>query len=88
MPYGFFHYPLPGYLPGYPVVVDTAASAKRAAQLVQYLMDGGLLDNLVTLAMSAQVRLGHGICSRCWRTVIAWGVQRMLGSRNHGAFQG
>ncbi len=32
-PYGFFHYPLDGFAPGYPVLLDNVMSQGRAAQV-------------------------------------------------------
>ena len=43
-PYGFRHRPLAGYAPGFPVLVANRLGAARAADAVQYLLDGNYLD--------------------------------------------
>ncbi|PNH05934.1 hypothetical protein TSOC_007762, partial [Tetrabaena socialis] len=55
MPYGFFHAPLPGFQDGYPLVVDTALGAKRAAEIVAYLRDGAYLSASRTSTLSAHL---------------------------------
>ncbi|GFH16450.1 PKD_channel domain-containing protein, partial [Haematococcus lacustris] len=55
VPYAFFHHPLPGLEAGYPVLVDTGISAKRSAQVLSYLLEGGYVDTGLTDSMGVQL---------------------------------
>lgn len=44
LPFAFFHLPLQGYPIGYPIFLDIDATEARAFDTVQYLADGGFLD--------------------------------------------
>lgn len=55
MPYGFFHIPLPGFLPGYPVVMENGLSARRTAEFLTYMLDGGYLNKVLSKSLTAQV---------------------------------
>ncbi|GFH27228.1 PKD_channel domain-containing protein [Haematococcus lacustris] len=55
-PFAFFHQPVPGMPVGYPLLVDTAISAKRAAQISSYLAEGGFLDRSFTESLDLRVR--------------------------------
>ncbi|KAG2491872.1 hypothetical protein HYH03_009825 [Edaphochlamys debaryana] len=55
VPFGFFHQPLEGFPDGYPVLMDTRLSAKRAAEAIQYVKDGGFLSASLTKSLRAQV---------------------------------
>ena len=48
MPYGFFHQPMEGLPDGYPVVVSSAISLRRALQTLQYIQYGGFLNREAT----------------------------------------
>ena len=48
MPYGFFHHPMEGLSDGYPVVVSSAISLRRALQTLQYIQYGGFLNSEAT----------------------------------------
>ncbi|GFH16193.1 PKD_channel domain-containing protein [Haematococcus lacustris] len=54
-PFAFFHQPVPGMPAGYPLLVDTAISAKRAAQISSYLAEGGFLDRSFTESLDLRV---------------------------------
>jgi hypothetical protein len=76
LPYGFFHQPAGRLAPGYPLVLDTHLSAKRAEQAITYIRDGGYLSE--TLTKCARVaRLGAGACMwayMAWRSTCGWGL--------------
>lgn len=44
VPFGFRHRELAGYANGYPVLLVNKLGAARAADALQYLMDGNYLD--------------------------------------------
>lgn len=43
-PYGFHHRRLAGYADGFPVLLVNKLGSQRAAEAVQYLLDGNYLD--------------------------------------------
>jgi hypothetical protein len=47
-PYGFFHEPLESVPPGYPLLLDTRLSAKRAEEALTFIRDGGYLSATLT----------------------------------------
>uniref|UniRef100_A0A7S0X414 Polycystin cation channel PKD1/PKD2 domain-containing protein n=1 Tax=Mantoniella antarctica TaxID=81844 RepID=A0A7S0X414_9CHLO len=53
VPFGFTHREVPGYVKGFPVFFDIAASRDATAKLIQYLKEGIFFDPL-TRAVSAQ----------------------------------
>ncbi|EFJ51847.1 hypothetical protein VOLCADRAFT_87436 [Volvox carteri f. nagariensis] len=55
LPYGFFHEPLESFSPGYPLLLDTRLSAKRAGQALTYLRDGGYLSATLTKSLRAEL---------------------------------
>ncbi|KAG2451066.1 hypothetical protein HYH02_004334 [Chlamydomonas schloesseri] len=55
LPYGFFHQPLSGLPPGYPLLLDTQLSAQRAEQAITFIRDGGYLSATLTKSMRAQL---------------------------------
>lgn len=48
-PYTYFHRPLPGYPPGFPVLLENVLTAQRAIASAQYLIDSNYLDPEVRL---------------------------------------
>ncbi|GFH17039.1 PKD_channel domain-containing protein [Haematococcus lacustris] len=74
-PFGFFHHPLPSLPDGYPVLVDTASSMQRSAELLAMLQDGGFLDKQLTQSLTAQMVsfnpaaavFGYWTCVLDWR---------------------
>ncbi|KAG2452521.1 hypothetical protein HYH02_002759 [Chlamydomonas schloesseri] len=55
LPYGFFHQPAGRLAPGYPLVLDTHLSAKRAEQAITYIRDGGYLAETLTKTLRVQL---------------------------------
>jgi hypothetical protein len=55
LPYGFFHHPLEGLQDGYPVLVSSTISEKRALETLQYIQYGGLLNREATDSLSLQM---------------------------------
>ncbi|KAJ9523171.1 hypothetical protein QJQ45_024097, partial [Haematococcus lacustris] len=73
-PFAFFHHPLPGLEAGYPVLVDTGISAKRAAQVLSYVLDGNYVEKSMTHSMSVQL-LSYNPAAAvfgCWRLRLDW----------------
>ncbi|KAJ9522297.1 hypothetical protein QJQ45_008126 [Haematococcus lacustris] len=73
-PFAFFHHPLPGLEAGYPVLVDTGISAKRAAQVLSYLLDGNYVETSLTHSVSVQL-LSYNPAAAvfgCWRLRLDW----------------
>ena len=54
LPFGFFQYPLRGYVDGYPVLIDSHLNAQRAIEVLTYLKDGDYLNQKWTKSMSLQ----------------------------------
>ena len=55
LPFGFFHQPMEGLSDGYPVLVSSAISEKRAVQTLQYIEYGGLLNREATSSLLLQM---------------------------------
>ena len=55
LPYGFFHHPMEGLPDGYPVLVSSTISEKRALETLQYIQYGGLLNREATESLSLQM---------------------------------
>jgi hypothetical protein len=55
LPFGFFHHPMEGLSDGYPVLVSSAISEKRALQTLQYIQHGGLLNSETTSSLLLQM---------------------------------
>lgn len=53
-PFGFFHRPIMGYAPGFPVYFDIDATEDRSQMVLQYLRDGQFLDER-TLSVSVEL---------------------------------
>ncbi|KAJ9522781.1 hypothetical protein QJQ45_019807, partial [Haematococcus lacustris] len=73
-PFAFFHHPLPGLEAGYPVLVDTGISAKRAAQVLSYVLDGNYVEKSLTHSVSVQL-LSYNPAAAvfgCWRLRLDW----------------
>ena len=56
LPYGFFHFPMEGLQDGYPLVVSSGISEKRAHETLQFLEYGGLLNRDATESLALKVR--------------------------------
>ena len=57
MPYGFFHHPMEGLSDGYPVLVSSAISMRRALQTLQYIQYGGFLNGEATDTLTLKMVL-------------------------------
>ncbi|PNH01163.1 hypothetical protein TSOC_012961 [Tetrabaena socialis] len=55
LPYGFHYEPLEQFEPGYPVMLDTRLSAKRAEQAITFVRDGAYLSSSLTKSLRTQI---------------------------------
>ncbi|KAG2454830.1 hypothetical protein HYH02_000662 [Chlamydomonas schloesseri] len=90
LPHGFFHEPMSaeGFSAGYPVLLDTRLSARRAEQALQFIRDGGYLSATLTRTLRASLITYNADAAvfGTWRLDLRWvdsgvieGTTRLLG---------